>query len=547
MRTTRCVAGVLAALVVPAALPIERASAGPTPEFRLIARPGDPFPDRPGYVYNTTLASPFMGARSNDPNGDIYFQAHASGPDGDLDDILVYRRATHTVEPYAKSGEEIDGAPVRLFWGTVGGAQAGTMAHIARLQDGTPGDRAVVLVSGPDGSRFIAARQGDVAPGQAAPFTEVGLASGEFLDVNMNSVGAVSYGGRFKDADNKLQYGYYRTQPGGLPERIVDSTMPVPGRPGAVWINSDQINAPFDIYTPGLDVAGNAFFRAKYRDGGNNFRAFYRGDVDGTITAIADAGSSDPVPGVPAGSTYARFRTAANNQGGDVAFGAEINNADGSPYGSGVFSVLAGESVTKVLVTGDEIPGIPEAQNARFGLSSMNDAGHLLITANYFLSGLGGQSLVLSNPDGTIEPVLKFDQTPGYPGERAGLTLAADLNAAGDAVFITHMNMSPSNEAAFAYLNDTDTLVPILKTGDVLGGLTVVTMSLGGGADDPMGSIGASGGPVAWDDARNLSLVVTLKDADGVQSTSLYAVQVPTPGGLVVLGLGGLACARGRR
>lgn len=546
MRTIPRYAAVVVALVVPAALSTSLAEAAIAPAFHLIARDGDPFPDRPGYTYDGSTSSPFLGARSNDPLGDIYFQARAGGPDGEVSDILVYRHATHAVESYVRSGEEIDGSPLRLFWGAVGGGQAGTLAHVARLVDGTPGDRAVIMVSGPGGSRVVAARQGDIAPGQTSAFTELGVASGSFLDVNMNSTGAVSFGGRFRDANNTLQYGYYLTQPGGAVERIVDSTMGVPGRPDAHWVNSDQINAPFDIYTPGLDAEGNAYFRAKYNDGVRNYRAFYRRSVDGTITAIADAGSTDLVPGVPEGSTYFRFRTAANNQRGDVAFGAEINRADGTFFGTGVFRAFAGEGVSKILATGDAITGIPEAQNAVFGLSSMNDAGHLLITANYFVSGLGGQSLVLCDPDGTIEPVLRFNETPGYPGQRAGLTLAADLNSFGDAVFITHMNMSPSNEAAFAFLNDTNTLVPILKTGDMLDGLTVVTMSLGGGANDPMGSVGASGGPVAWDDARNLSLLVTLQDAAGVESTALYAVQVPAPGVLTLLALGGLACPRRR-
>lgn len=541
----RC-AAVTVALVVPTLS--QTVHAGVVPAFHLIAREGDPFPGRPGFTYDGGAASPFIGARSNDPSGDIYFQARGTGPDGsETADILVYRHATHTVESYVRSGELIDGSTARLFWGTVGGAQPGTVAHIVRLADGAGG---AVVVSGPEGSRFVAARQGDAAPGQAFAFTDVGLASGSFLDVNMNSTGIVSFGGRFRDANNTLQYGYYLTRPGGAAERIIDSTMPVPGRPDAHWVNSDQITAPFDIYTPGLDAEGNAYFRAKYNDGVRNYRAFYRRNVDGSITAIADAGSVAPVPapGMPEGTTYLRFRTAANNQRGDAAFGAELNNADGTFFGTGIFRALAGQSVEKVIGTGDSIFGIPEAVNPVFGLSSMNNTGHLLITANYFLAGLGGQSLILSNPDGSFEPVLKFNQTPGFPGQRAGLTQAADLNARGDAVFITHMNMTSSTDAAFAYLNDTDTLVPILKTGDVLDGLTVVTMSLGGGANDPMGSVGASGGPVAWDDARNLSLLVTLRDDAGSLSTALYAVQVPTPGAgaLSLLALGGVACMRRR-
>lgn len=547
MRTSERVAGAVVALAACTVVPCQSARADVTPAFHLIARDGDPFPGRPGYTYDGSGSSSFQGARSVDPTGDIYFQAQATGPGGQTDDILVYRHATRTVETFVRSGEIVDGAPLRLFWGTVGGGQVGTMAHIARLVDGTPGDRALVMVSHADGSRTIAARQGDVAPGQVTEFVEVGLASGSFLDVNMNSAGAVSYGGRFRDANNTLQYGYYLTQPGGTSERIIDSTMSVPGRPGATWVNSDQINAPFDIYTPGLDAEGNAFFRAKYNSAGRNYRAFYRRDVDGTITAIADAGAGAGVPGMPTGTTYFRFRTAANNQRGDAAFGAELNNADGAFIGSGVFRAPAGGAVTKVLATGDQIPGIPEATNVGFGLSSMNDAGHLLVTANYFLSGLGGQSLLLSNPDGTFETVLKFNETPGYAGQRAGVTTAADLNSFGDAVFITHMNISTPNDAAFAYLNDTDVLVPILKTGDVLDGLTVVTMTLGGGANDPMGSILSSGGPSAWDDERRLSLLVTLEDAGGVQSTALYAVQVPAPGVMFVAGLAGLSCARRRR
>src|SRR5204863_8072801 len=100
-------------------------------------RGGDPFPGRPGYVYDDSVASPFVGARSNDPSGDIYFQAQARSPAGGLDDILVYRHATGTVEPYVKDGETARGAPMRLFWGTVGGQQHGVMAHIALLKDGT--------------------------------------------------------------------------------------------------------------------------------------------------------------------------------------------------------------------------------------------------------------------------------------------------------------------------------------------------------------------------------------------------------------------------
>jgi hypothetical protein len=241
-----------------------------------------------------------------------------------------------------------------------------------------------------------------------------------------------------------------------------------------------------------------------------------------------------------------RFRAAGNNQAGDVAFGATLNAPNGTPFGSGVFSARAGEGLTKVLVHGDPVPGIPEAVDHQPGLMAMSEAGHLLVTVNYFLGGLGGQSLVLFNPDGSGEAVLRFNETPGFPGERAGLTSQADLNSRGDAIFITSMNTSAQNLAAFAYLNDTDELVPILKTGDTLDGQTVLSFDLGGGATDVLGSIGASGGPVSWDDARNLSMSVLLRDAAGSRRYALYAVQVPEPAGAALVGLAAWVVSRWR-
>lgn len=515
--------------------------------FRLIARAGEAFPGRPGYVYDAGGGSPFVGARSNAPNGDIYFRGKARLSASEaVDDILVYRRATGTVEPYVKSGELVDGVPAQIIWGAVGNALPGVVAHISVLKDPALGDRQSVVVAHPDGSRTVAARSLDQAPGygQPATLTSVGLASGSFLDVNLNSTGMVSYGARFRDQNNVQRYGYYMTRPGLPAERIIDSTMPVPGRPTAQWVVSDQIAAPFDIYVPGLDAEGNAFFRAKYRDGGKDYRVFYRRAVDGSISVIADGQIPDSVPGMP-GHFFGRFRAAANNQQGEAAFAVEINKPDGTLLGTGVYLSQPGQSLKKILTVGDSVPGIPEAQNHSPGLIAMGNPGHLLLTDTYLVNGLSGQSLILYNPDGTAEPVLKFNETPGFPGARASQTLAADLNSLGDAVFITRMSSSADALAAFAYLNDTNTLVPVLRTGDTIDGRTVVSFALGGGSTEPLGSVGASSGPVAFDDARNLSLTVVLRDAAGVQSESFYAVQVPSPGASVML-LGVFAARRRR-
>lgn len=523
-------------------------AAGPAPAFQRMARVGEAFPGRTGYVYDTAGGTPFVGARSNDPAGDIYF--HARGVDGSgahVEDLLVYRHATQTVEPYARTGETIDGAPATMIWGAVGGGAPGLIGHLATLDDGTSGGARAVIVSRPGGSRTVAARQGQAVPGQAgATFTTVGFASGSFNDVNINPSGAVSYGGRFRDAGNTLRYGYYLTQPGGAAERIIDSTMAVPGRPNATWVNYDGIGAPFDIYTPGIDGAGNAFFRGKFREDGTDYRAFYRRGVDGAISAIVTS-AADEVAGLP-GYTYNRFRTAANNQNGDVAFGADVRDGGGAIAGYGVFAKRADGPLQKVLTYADSVPGIPEAHDHTPALLAMNDANHLLVTVDYRVNDLPGQSLVLFNPDGTGKPVLRFDDVPGLPGDRAGQAIAADLNSAGDVAFITRMNTTPTKFAALAYLNDSDMLVPILKTGDELDGLTVVSFGLGGGANDPMGSIAAAGGPVAWDDQHLLSLSVVLEDDNGVRSYALYAVRVPEPTTAALLLVLVLArCASGMR
>lgn len=514
--------------------------------LKLLARVGDAFPGRPGYVYNDI--APFLGERFVDVSGDIYFPARSkNGAGAQADDLLVYRRASGVVEPYVRAGDQIGGFDSRVFWGAVGGYQAGVLGHVALLNDPVLGERFAVIVSRPDGSRTVAARDLDQPPGYPldAGLTNIGTTSGAALDVNMNSTGVVSYGGRFLDQNNVQRYGYYLTRPGGQPERIVDSTMPVPGHPGAEWTASDNIGVPFDGQTPGLDAAGNAYFRAKYVESGKEYRAFYKRTADGSISPITDAAATGQVPGL-AGHTFHRIRTATNNQPGDIAFGAEVNKPDGTFFGSGVYAGRAGQPIKKILSSGDAVPGIPEAVNHSPGLIAMNDSSHLLITDNYFLNGFGGQSLLLYNPDGTAETVLKFNETPGFPGQRAGLTTAAALNSSGDAVFITRMNISTTTLAAFVYLNDTNTLVPVLKTGDVLGGKTVVTFSLGSDSPDPLGAIGPSGGPSAFDDARRLSLAVILKDAAGQQSEALYAVQVPAPGAALSL-LFGLVYRRSRR
>lgn len=524
------------ALVVMFAIPTALQAA---PTFLPIARSGEAFPGRTDTVY-TPAGTAFTGARSIDPNGDIYFYGRGqTNGGGTVSDLLVYRSATAQIEPYARTGDSIAGVPAQMSWGAVGGYQPGAISHLVQLQDGTPGNAAAVVVTHADGTHFVAARQGQQPPGYepASAFATVGLASGAFLDVNMNRSGAVSFGGRFRDAGGTLRYGYYLTRPGQAAERIVDSTMSVPNHPTATWVNSDNIAAPFDIYTPGLDDAGNAYFRAKYRETGVDRRAFFKRSADGAITPIADAGSPDAVPGLP-GNTYLQFRAAGNNQAADVAFAATMNGPAGTFAGAGVFAARGGGSLTKVLAYSDPVPGIPEATNHQPGLIAMSNSGHLLLTDNYFLSGLGGQSLILYNPDGSAEPVLRFNETPGFPGGRAGLTTQADMNSQGDAVFITSMNSPGQTSAAFAYLNDTNELLPILHTGEMLDGKTVLSFDFGGGAVDVLGSIAASAGPISFDDSRMLTLHVNLRDAAGVRSEALYAVIVPEPsssGGLLAL------------
>ncbi len=514
------------------------APARTVPDMHLIARGGDAFPGRDGYTYDP--ATPFLGARSNDPTGDIYFWARGKNASATLFDLLVYRRATGAVEPYVRSGDPVDGFTSNVFWGVVGGAQPGVMSYIGRLVDGTPGDAAAVIVARPDGSRTVMARDGDQAPGydQPARLTAVGLASGAFLDVNINSVGDVSYGAKFRDANNTQRYGYYLTRADGSRHRIVDSTMPVPNHPTAQWVPYDNIAIPFDIYTPGLDADANAYFKAKFRMNNKDYRAYYKRNADGALTPIVDTADTDAVPALP-GYSFARLRASVNNQPGDTAFTADILKPDGSPFGPGVFARKPAGPLTKVLAYADPVPGIPEAHNHSPGLLAASNAGHLLLSVNYFLpypdGNKGGQSLVLYNPDGSAEPVLKFNQTPGFPGERAGLCSAADINTRGDVVFITRMNLTQDTYAAFAYLNATNELVPILKTGDTLLGLKVSSFTLGGGSNEPLGSIGASAGPVCWDDAGNLSLLVVLKNSAGAESSALYAVQVPAPAATLLL------------
>jgi hypothetical protein len=521
------------AVVAALAGPVATVHARPEPLFHLVAQSGGAFPGRPGATYDPSLGNPFIGARPIDPSGDLYFTAYARLGDGSrIDDILVYRRATGTVEAYLHS--ENGAGALSNFWGVVGGWQTGTMTFVGELENHTANERLAVMVQHADGSRVAAAEVRGQVPGQPAgiTFTTVGRTSAAFMDVNMNATGIISYGGQFSDAGGTGRTGYYISRPGAAPERIIDSTMAVPNRPGGTWVDYDSITEPFDIYTPGLDDNGDAYFKAKYRLAGKDYRAFYKRTSDGAITAIVDGANPDPVPGL-AGHQFNRISTSANNRRGDVAFGAEINKPDGTFAGTSVFAARAGGAVTRLLTWADPVPGIPEAVEHSPNLIAMSNAGHILITDNYFLTyptgKLGGQSLVLFNPDGSARPVLKFNETPGFPGQRAGLTTAADLNSRGDAVFITRMNMSGNIHACFAFLHDTGELVPILKTGDTLLGKSVVVMSLGGGANDPLGSIGASAGPVSWDDARNLSLNVTLKDAAGNESYAIYAVQVPAP------------------
>lgn len=516
-----------------------RSGAQITPTFHQIARSNAAFPGRDGYVYDGRTGSPWIGAKSIDPNGDIYFEAKAQAPDGtSLDDLLVYRRGTGVVEPYVRTGDAVGGVTFRQTWSAVGGGQPGLVSHIGFLQDGTPGDAKAVVVARADGSRAIAARVGQQPPGytQPATFSNVGFASGGFNDVNLNRSGVASYGARFTDASGATRYGYYLTRPDQSAERIIDSTMPVPDHPGATWVAYDLITVPFDIYTPGLDDAGNAYFRAKFAENGKNYRAFYRRTASGALNAIVDTSVANSVPSLP-GFSFGRLTTAANNQRGDVALGAAINNPDGTSFGAGVFVSRDGGPLTKVLAHGDPVPAIPEATNHTPGLIAMNDSGRLLLTLDYSVGSLTGESLLLVNSDGSSEPVLRFDQTPGFPGLAATNTLAADLNSAGDAVFITNVGVT-TTYAAFAYRSDTKQLIPLLKTGDVLDGLTVVSMGLGGGADDPLGSIGASAGPISFDDARRLSMSVVLRDAAGTLSYAFYSVQVPEPNAAMMFTIG---------
>jgi hypothetical protein len=516
------------------------------PQLTLITRSGDPFPGRPDTVFDPTL--PFIGAKSHDPNGDIFFFARGRTPQSQIvSDILVYRRASNSLEPYVRTGDTIDGSPLTVQWGAVGGQQAGTISLVGSLS----GSQAV-LVARPDGTRSVMARNGQQPPGYAPPaqLTDVGLASGAFLDVNINRAGDVAFGAKFRDSANVQRSGYYLTRADGTQERIVDSTMRVPNHPLGQWTSYDFIGAPFDIYVPGLDAQGNAYFKAKFRQGTQDYRAFYKRTSDGTLTPLIDTSTPNAVPG-HAGFSFGRLPASVNNQAGDAAFSAEILRPDSTSFGTGVYKAAPGGALTKLLDTSDPVPGIPEARDHRPGLMAMSDAGHVLVTVNYFLTfpegNLGGQSLILFNPDGTATPVLKFDQTPGFPAQRAGLCGSADINTRGDVLFITQMNTTLPASAAFAYLNDIDELVPIIKTGDTLLGQTVVSFLFGGGATEPLGSIGASAGPVCWDDQRRLTLDVILRDATGAESHALYAVTVPSPAGLGLLGAVPLAAARRTR
>lgn len=500
--------------------------------FERIGMGGEPYPGRPGSLYAVNPDQTFIGPRSLDSQGNVYFNASYDN-DGN-GDVLVYRPSSEVVEPFVRDNFSLRDMPATVFWGVVGGPTPGMIAHVPLIDDPVLGPRLAVAVSRADGSHEVEGVELDQPPGydQEASWFEVGISGGAALDVGMNRYGSVTFGAAYYDQQSVVQNGCYLTAAGGLPARIIDSTMPVPGHPGATWIPYEGWLSPFEPQGAGIDDAGNAYFRAKYQTvDGKACRAFYRRSTDGAILAIADGGSNEPIPGRPPGYHYGAIKTGMNNRLGDSGYSAEVIDDAGIFWGTGVYITRAGGMISKLVDSGDPVPGIPDAIGHVPYLADMSDSGYVAVADNHGLLTPDGKvyaySLSLYSPEG-VKLILRFDQLPGLPGLRATILLGIAVNERGDIVFNAKLSTPDEQYVTFAYLNDTGTLVPILRTGDSLDGMKVLEYDTGLDGLDPSGTSAVAGGPLAWDDARRLTIRAVVKDGNGQKRAALYAVRVGT-------------------
>ncbi len=228
------------------------------------------------------------------------------------------------------------------------------------------------------------------------------------------------------------------------------------GVPGAVSMLVRENNpapgiagALFDSFSadPAINDSGTTALLANLRNvpGGTN-RAIFAGHA-GSLSKVVRTG--DALPGFP-GVTFTFIGSPVINTAGAVAFGA---NHSAEPN-SGIWIMNAGGAIAPALLPGDPAPGLPAGSTFPFGggsssnIPSMNDQGEFAFATIASVGGNNRHGLWTGQPGSLQRRIGSFDPAPGLAAPATIDTIGnALINRGGSVIYNATLNNPPNGRA----------------------------------------------------------------------------------------------------
>jgi hypothetical protein len=380
----------------------------------------------PGAPEGATWLSFKLGGLAAD--GTIGFRAeldHLVGGGGvtQLNDKALYSwksGAGHTLE--AREGSPAPGAEQYLLWPFTGWfIPAAMVPHVTAT--GKLAFKYPLVIDGEaQESLFGTNGEGDLYPVAYAGMAVPGLPGGELYSglgngMAINDAGQLVFratlkqgpgGEKVSTANDTVMVG---PGPGGALTVLAREGGDVPGVPGAVWTNVQNLDQ-FSIANDGR-VAWSELLTKE----GKNYDSVVQSTASGSLEVVAMAG--DPAPGfAEVGGTFKTFSHVARASNGSLGWMSEVDIPDDSIRG--LFWRSPEGAAEMVMRQGDPIPGM---DGALFGwpdnLVYLNSSGQMLFSATaYILEPFASmQVLFLFTPGEGVQRLLaggdKITVAPG--------------------------------------------------------------------------------------------------------------------------------------
>ena len=504
-----------------------------TPTAHLLALQNQVVPSEPNYMWSSVFGTPFSPTPDFDGDGNIWLRARVLEQTTQFRTNALARFDSATLTPelvlfgtpftFPAPGYP----PGTVFLGNmlienVSAAGPGFAAS-SWLASGLPGFGGTVIYrTQPDGTHLPILDSGNVPGHPGSTFAQ--LPGARSFVIQISSTGAMSFGGRFVDAQQVEHIGLYRAEASGNVTRVVDSTMIVPTKPANVAFSRIDLATgvhPLEPNHPVLSESGHLLFRAMYEFGGFNFALLLRQRPDGSFESLGDSDAATaPPPGAPPGSRWDNFRNTERLHilpDGTAYFSGAVRDPD-EQVRHGVYLARPGHDIERVHDWQQPVPGYPNASSQSVVRAlAINSAGDAAYSAQFVDAGRNTIAVVLRDRFGAERLVLGSNRLPSdtRPGTTANLMTveSAAMTSGGDLLLSVRLSIGTTYRMVFWHDYDRNVTYNILQRGDRVDQQEIWDISLDFGASD-------GGNAYALGPGHSFPVNVRLPGPDGIPGTA---------------------------